>query len=75
MWFALTRSPGAGQKPADIKADLINWLLDDIDPYHETEFEGYDGWYNNPSHPELGSAGRRPIQIQIQIKLKEMIQK
>ncbi|XP_065176843.1 dual oxidase 1-like [Sycon ciliatum] len=24
--------------------------------YHLPEVEGYDGWYNNPSHPEWGSA-------------------
>ena len=23
--------------------------------YHE--WEGYDGWYNNPAHPEWGGAG------------------
>ncbi|CAN7939038.1 unnamed protein product, partial [Ixodes hexagonus] len=51
------------QKPGDIKGALIDWLLDDVDPYHETEFEGYDGWYNNPSHPELGSADGHLIRL------------
>ena len=23
----------------------------------EQEWEGYDGWYNNPAHPEWGGAG------------------
>ena len=23
------------------------------------EWEGYDGWYNNPAHPEWGGAGRQ----------------
>lgn len=22
------------------------------------EWEGYDGWYNNPAHPEWGGAGK-----------------
>lgn len=57
-----TQSP-TGDKPADIKQSLIDWLLDGIDPRHETEFEGYDGWYNNPSHPELGSADGHLIRL------------
>ncbi|KAL1420959.1 hypothetical protein MTO96_004326 [Rhipicephalus appendiculatus] len=47
-----TPQPTTGGKPADIKHDLIDWLLDGIDPHHETEFEGYDGWYNNPSYSD-----------------------
>lgn len=59
-----TPSPGAQNgKPVDIKGGLIDWLLDSIDPHHETEFEGYDGWYNNPSHPELGSADGHLIRL------------
>lgn len=23
------------------------------------EWEGYDGWYNNPSHPDWGGAGQQ----------------
>ena len=25
----------------------------------EYEYESYDGWYNNPAHPDWGGAGRR----------------
>ncbi|XP_064475298.1 dual oxidase 2-like [Ornithodoros turicata] len=50
-------------KPDKIKEELLDWLLDGIDPHHETEFEGYDGWYNNPSHPELGSADSHLIRL------------
>ena len=24
------------------------------------EWEGYDGWFNNPSHPDWGGAGKLP---------------
>lgn len=58
-----TVQPAPGQKPSDVKAQLIDWLLDSVDPRHETEFEGYDGWYNNPSHPELGSADGHLIRL------------
>ncbi|KAK8769921.1 hypothetical protein V5799_013616 [Amblyomma americanum] len=58
-----TPQPSRDHKPADIKQNLIDWLLDSIDPHHETEFEGYDGWYNNPSHPELGSADGHLIRL------------
>ncbi|KAL3182087.1 hypothetical protein MRX96_010000 [Rhipicephalus microplus] len=58
-----TPQSSAGGKPANIKRDLIDWLLDGIYPKHETEFEGYDGWYNNPSVPELGSADGHLIRL------------
>ncbi len=32
------------------------------DPYQVNyEWEGYDGWYNNPAHPEWGGAGERKL--------------
>ena len=33
----------------------------------EYEYESYDGWYNNPAHPDWGGAGRR-VKIAILIK-------
>ena len=26
--------------------------------YLHFEWEGYDGWYNNPAHPDWGGAGK-----------------
>lgn len=34
--------------------DPINNTISDVEYY---EWEGYDGWYNNPAHPEWGGAG------------------
>lgn len=28
------------------------------EPIVHYEWEGYDGWYNNPAHPEWGGAGK-----------------
>ena len=28
-----------------------------ISEYWSFEWEGYDGWYNNPAHPDWGGAG------------------
>ena len=52
------------------KLGLLRWLLDGCSgtdaaadcagyPYRHVEYEGYDGWYNNYAHPELGAAGER----------------
>ena len=30
----------------------------------EYEYESYDGWYNNPAHPEWGGAGK-PVHCDI----------
>ena len=30
----------------------------DDEEYLRFEWEGYDGWYNNPAHPDWGGAGR-----------------
>ena len=34
---------------------------DEVEPGSEPgyEWEGYDGWFNNPAHPDWGGAGRR----------------
>lgn len=39
--------------------DRLN-LSETIMSSNETHFdwEGYDGWYNNPAHPEWGGAGK-----------------
>ena len=29
----------------------------DEEEYLSFEWEGYDGWYNNPAHPDWGGAG------------------
>ena len=31
----------------------------DDEEYLRFEWEGYDGWYNNPAHPDWGGAGKR----------------
>ena len=48
------------------KLGLLQWLLDgcasggDCEPYQyrHVEYEGFDGWYNNYAHPQLGAAGK-----------------
>lgn len=36
------------------RLDSMNTIISDEEYY---EWEGYDGWYNNPAHPEWGGAG------------------
>jgi len=60
-------------KNTKAKEGLLEWLIDgccescksNCDchitiPEHDEppEFEGYDGWYNNLAHPELGAVGK-----------------
>ena len=33
----------------------------DDEEYLRFEWEGYDGWYNNPAHPDWGGAGKTII--------------
>ncbi|XP_043197071.1 dual oxidase 2-like [Amphibalanus amphitrite] len=48
----------------DNKLGLLRWLLDGCEggddcqpqPYRHVEYEGYDGWYNNFAHPQLGAS-------------------
>ncbi len=43
-----------------LRVDARNSFPDgsDSSPYQVNyEWEGYDGWYNNPAHPEWGGAG------------------
>lgn len=46
--------------------NLDELARDSLDPDQVNyEWEGYDGWYNNPAHPEWGGAGewrRRAVQ-------------
>nr|CAD7458660.1 unnamed protein product [Timema tahoe] len=57
-----------GYRPED-KVQLLEWLIGGCWPASEcpshgidtntkfVEYEGYDGFYNNPAHPELGAEG------------------
>ena len=27
------------------------------------EWEGFDGWFNNPAHPEWGGAGKKVVKL------------
>ncbi|XP_014663461.1 PREDICTED: dual oxidase 2-like [Priapulus caudatus] len=38
-------------------------LSENISRLREVEYEGYDGWYNNVAHPELGGADSALIRI------------
>ena len=44
----------------DFFAELKNTFDEsdrDDEEYLSFEWEGYDGWYNNPAHPDWGGAG------------------
>lgn len=41
---------------ADLQEAFDNSHRDD-EEYQYFEWEGYDGWYNNPAHPDWGGAG------------------
>lgn len=41
----------------------IRSTFSDVEYY---EWEGYDGWFNNPAHPEWGGAGKPLIVEQVQ---------
>lgn len=45
------------------KEEFLEWLLNDVDSEPDVEYEGYDGWYNNPAHPELGAVDSPLIRI------------
>ena len=40
-------------------SDMMTSISNAIYPEENYEWEGYDGWYNNPAHPEWGGAGRQ----------------
>ena len=37
--------------------EVADPLIESISERIYFEWEGYDGWYNNPAHPEWGGAG------------------
>ena len=39
------------------------------DPELHYEWENYDGWYNNPAHPEWGGAGKLHCAKKFNVKL------
>lgn len=62
-----------GRTPSS-KTRLVEWLVSGCfvgkdpcpdspkEPQH-AEYPGYDGWYNNLAHPELGAAGKKAFFI------------
>ena len=43
-----------------MEAERVTYIDHDDEEFgdrNEQEWEGYDGWYNNPAHPEWGGAG------------------
>lgn len=47
--------------PADNTLDQIAIYRDKFRNFSDVEYyewEGYDGWFNNPAHPEWGGAGK-----------------
>ena len=40
------------------RQQLTNPIRNAIYTEENYEWEGYDGWYNNPAHPEWGGAGK-----------------
>ena len=57
VWLALAGF-AAGLKGADFNEKFHQYLQEAF-LLNETyfEWEGYDGWYNNPAHPDWGGAG------------------
>ena len=46
--------------PEQFESDLIEAFENSNrseEDYLHFEWEGYDGWYNNPAHPDWGGAG------------------
>ena len=45
---------------AEVENRTSNFGMDRLN-YNEShyEWENYDGWYNNPAHPEWGGAGKQ----------------
>lgn len=41
-----------------VRVTTINHTDEEFGERNEQEWEGYDGWYNNPAHPEWGGAGK-----------------
>ena len=41
------------------RAQMTDRIRSAINEEEHYEWEGYDGWYNNPAHPEWGGAGRQ----------------
>ena len=48
--------------PVENNADDVRRIYDDrfrsFSDVEYYEWEGYDGWFNNPAHPEWGGAGK-----------------
>ena len=54
---ALQVSANFAGKYADYVTQAFENSSRDDESYLRFEWEGYDGWYNNPAHPDWGGAG------------------